>query len=183
MDNSPSSSASPAPSLLPATPAGGEKSAPRSALASEAGAFSSGRLDNNGALLGVSGAKFVDPASKPPLQFDASGNPVPLDDKGYPVKKPGFGQSAAGGLSGQSGPGQGAIEKGPGESFNKALKAIEEQRKLVAAADLVRTSAARKQQILDDARRRGGSLTRDEAMELSSINRDVFNLPADHTGY
>lgn len=179
MENAPANTSSPS-ILTPAAPTGGGSSTPRSGLASEAGAFTTGRLDNNGALLGVSGAKFVDPASKPPVQFDANGNVVALDDKGYPVKKPGFGNNA-GGLAGQSGPGQGAFEKGPGDSYKEMAKKLEERREAESMAAAHRHAMAAKTRIVEQLR--GGKRDKDLLDELAKLNKDVFNLPADHTGY
>lgn len=185
MDNSSTTSSSPQPSLVPATPAGGEKSASKSALASEAGAFSSGRLDNNGALLGVTGAKFVDPASKPPVQYDANGHVVALDERGYPVKKPGFGvgsENGAGGLSGQAGGlGQGSLEKGPGDSYKEMAKQLELRRQAESMAAAHRHAMAAKTRIVEELRT--GKRDKHLLDELAQLNRDVFNLPADHTGY
>ncbi len=115
------------------------------------------------------------------MQFDANGNAVALDERGYPVKKPGFGQGTAGGLAGQAGPGQGAIEKGPGDSYKEMAQRLEKQREAESMAAAHRHAMAAKTRIVEQLR--SGKRDKDLLDELAKLNKDVFNLPADHTGY
>ncbi len=138
----------------------------RSALASDK-SLSGGRMDNNGALMGVSGAKYIE--SKPPEQLDEKGLPLKFDANGHPVLK----QSVIQGGSQQG--------NGAGDSYKEMSQKLEMQRKALAFEQQKRDALAMKEQIVQQIR--GGNNATYLHDQLAQLNRDIFNLPADHTGY
>lgn len=132
-----------------------------------------GAMDNNGALMGVSGAKYVE--NKPavsydehgiPLKLDANGNPqAKFDANGHPVLREGIG-------SGKS---------GAGDSYKAMSQKLENERKLQAMAEAKRQAELMKTQIVEQIR--SGSSDPYLQVQLAQINKQILNLPADHTGY
>lgn len=138
----------------------------KSALASDKSMLG-GKMDNNGALMGVSGAKYIE--SKPPEQLDEKGLPLKFDANGHPVLK----QSVV--PSGGQGP------TGPGDSYKEMSQKLESERKALAFEQQKRDALAMKEQIVQQIR--GGNNATYLHDQLAQLNRDIFNLPANHTGY
>lgn len=60
-------------------------------------------------------------------------------------------------------------------------KKLEERREAESMAAAHRHAMAAKTRIVEQLR--GGKRDKDLLDELAKLNKDVFNLPADHTGY
>lgn len=132
-----------------------------------------GRADNNGALMGVAGAKYVE--QKPAQEFDEKGIlVVKLDANGNPVKK-------ADGLAGITGVSGGGEKAGAGDSYKAMARKLEAQREAMRIEAEKHEAMLLKTQIVEEIRKGNG--TPDLHDQLEKINRRVFNLPGDHTGY
>lgn len=133
-----------------------------------------GKHDNNGALLGVAGAKYVE--SKPAVQYDEKGSPISLkqkfDTNGNPVN-PQKTVESIGSISSTGG--------GAGDSYKAMAIKLEQQRQEAAAVAARHQAELMKTQIVQEIR--GGSTDPTLHAQLEKLNRDIFNLPADHTGY
>lgn len=132
-----------------------------------------GKSDNNGALLGVAGAKYVE--SKPAVQYDEQGRPISLkpkfDANGNPQKT----VDSIGSIS-SSPTGSGA-----GDSYKAMAIKLEQQRQEAAAVAARHQAELMKTQIVQEIR--GGNQDPTLHTQLAKLNKDIFNLPADHTGY
>jgi hypothetical protein len=141
----------------------------KSALAADK-IFSSGSKDNNGALLGVPGAKFVENKPTPKLdekgnlvvKYDANGNPVAPKEQVVLPQDP-------------------TRKSGAGDSYNEMAKKLEAQRQAESAAAQEREAVRLKTIIVEEIRK--GNTATHLHDDLAKLNRDVFNLPANHTGY
>lgn len=132
-----------------------------------------GRADNNGALMGVAGAKYVE--RKPAQEFDERGIlVVKLDANGNVIKKPD-------GLAGITGVPGGSEKSGAGDSYKAMARKLEAQREAQRVEAEKHEAMLLKTQIVEEIRKGNG--TPDLHDQLERINRRVFNLPADHTGY
>ncbi|MBP7252370.1 MAG: hypothetical protein KBA75_02660 [Alphaproteobacteria bacterium] len=133
-----------------------------------------GKHDNNGALLGVAGAKYVE--SKPAIQYDEKGVPLSLKQKfdanGNPVN-PQKTVESIGSISSTGG--------GAGDSYKAMAVKLDQQRQEAAAVAAKHQAELMKTQIVQEIR--GGNTDPTLHTQLAKLNKDIFNLPADHTGY
>lgn len=132
-----------------------------------------GKADNNGALMGVAGAKYIE--QKPAQEFDEKGILVKLDANGNPVKK-------ADGLAGITGVTGGSEKAGAGDSYKAMARKLEAQRQAQRIEAERHEAILLKSQIVEDRIRKGIATTEDYE-QLEKINRRILDLPPDHTGY